>query len=129
MPSFFSEPNVNPRVVLSIANLVAIVVAFAILFEFPQYSEYAFYALIVWIFIGFALIYLPRRAARPGSSPGGPSPRGRAGGSAGANPAAPLPSSSPLASAPPVDFCIYCGTTLPPGATVCPACGHGRAAL
>jgi hypothetical protein len=115
---------VNYRIALSLANLAAIVAAFVVLFEFPQYSAYAFYALVAWIFVGFALLYLPRRAARPGPSPGGGA-AGPFGGPAGA----PLPSSTPGSAPAPVDFCIYCGTTLPSGATTCPSCGHGRATI
>ncbi len=107
------------RTALSLANLVAIVTAFVVLFEFPAYSGIAFYALVAWIFVGFGLMYLPALGRPAAPAPGGPFPA-----AAGA-PGAPLPSGGP-ASGPsaPIDFCIYCGTTLPPGATTCAACGH-----
>ncbi len=113
------------RTVLSLANLVAIVVAFVVLFEFPQYSALAFYGLVGWMFVGFGLMYLPgvRRPnpALPGAVPGSTS-FPNAGG-------APLPSTAPGAAAPPIDFCIWCGSTIPPGSGVCPACGRRVVAL
>jgi hypothetical protein len=116
---------VNLRTALSIANLVAIVVAFIVLFGYPQYSTYAFYALLIWIGISFTMAYLRRSQPRPGaSSSGGLS--GTFGSSAGSSP---LPSSASSGPRAPIDFCIFCGTTLPAGAKVCPACGHYIAPL
>ena len=111
------------RTALSLANLVAIIVAFLVLFEFPAYSQIAFYALVAWIFVGFGLMYLPgARAALtlPNPAPSGPFP-GTGGG--------PLPSGGPTTPSRSIDFCVWCGTTLPSGATVCSACGHRVAAL
>jgi hypothetical protein len=116
---------VNLRTALSLANLAAILVAFLVLFELPQYSTDAFYALLAWIFIGFGLMYLPRRRAQPT----GPTPGGDLSGTFRSPSAAPLPSASGSAARPSVDFCIYCGTTLPSGSTVCPACGHGISSI
>ncbi len=113
----------NARTWISIANLVVIVLAFVILFELPQYSSFAFYGLLGWVFVSFVLLY----AFRVGRThPVGPSQAG-AGGSTGGFSAAPsgaLPSSAPGGAPGPVDFCIYCGTSLPSGTSVCPACGH-----
>jgi len=109
----------NRRVWISVANLIAIGVAFVILFEYPQYSDDAFYVLLIWMVTGFVLLYAIRPRAAPLAS----------GGSFGASP---FPSTAPVApapaaSAPPaagLGFCIYCATMIAPGAQVCPACGH-----
>ena len=113
------------RTALSLANLVAIVVAFLVLFEFPAYSPLTFYALVAWIFIGLALMYLPsaRRTApvAPGSGPSSPTfPSGAA--TSGASSSG---STEPSA----LDFCIWCGTTLPFGSPSCPACGRRVSAI
>jgi hypothetical protein len=128
----FPEPTQNPkyapranfnglavqlRTVLSIVNLVAVVAAFLVLFEFPEYSSYAFLGLLVWIGVGFVLMYV---GARRGPVPSGTDATSPFGGPP--SPPAPLPRGPPTAS--PIDFCIYCGTTLPAGSTVCAACGH-----
>jgi len=109
----------NARVVISIANLVAIVVVFVVLFEFSQYANYAFYALILWMIVGFVLLY----AARPRVPSASADPR------AGFSP---FPSSSPPSTAPlptsepsgGIGFCIYCAAPIAPGTSACPACGH-----
>lgn len=109
------------RTALSLANLVAIVAAFLVLFEFPAYSDIAFYALVAWIFVGFGLMYLPRLRAAPagpGTPLSGPFPGG----------GGPLPSGGEASLSGAIDFCVWCGTTLPAGASVCPACGHRVAA-
>jgi len=112
---------VNARFLVSIVNLAAIVVAFVVVFELPQYAPYAFYALLGWIVVGFTLSYLTgwgrssrARATGSGAGMGASDPS-----SAGAFPSA-APASPPFA----YDFCIYCGTTLASGASTCPACGH-----
>lgn len=110
----------NRRTVISLANLVAIVAAFVVLFELPQYYEYAFYGLLAWIVVGFVLFY----AFRPGRSTARQEiavPSGGAGTVAGSGP---LPSGTPSGASAPLDFCIFCGNTLPAGTAVCPACGH-----
>lgn len=110
------------RTALSLANLVAIVVAFLVLFEFPAYASIAFYALVAWIFVGFGLMYLPGSRASPtgtDSSLASPFPgSGR-----------PLPSGTGASPSPAIDFCVWCGTTLPAGAVACPACGRRVAPL
>ena len=106
------------RTALSLANLAAMVAAFVVLFEFPSYGEIAFYALVAWIFVGFGLMDLPGARATPtgpGASSSGSFPSG------GGNP---RPSGGTAASPAPIDFCIWCGTPLPAGATVCPSCGQ-----
>lgn len=109
----------NWRVLISIANLVAISIAFVILFEFPAYSNDAFYVLIGWMVIGFLLLYSlrPRGRPLPGASATGSSPFPS---SAPAAPA-PLPSSNSSGG---IGFCIYCAAPVPPGAATCPSCGH-----
>lgn len=104
------------RTALSLANLIAIVVAFLVLFEFPAYAPYAFYALVAWIFVGFGLMYLPgARSAGSGASAAGTFPN--AGGS-------PLPSAGGAAPGARLDFCVWCGATLPADAGTCPTCGR-----
>ena len=113
----------NARVWISLFNLVAIVAAFAVLFELPQYSGYAFYGLLGWILVSFLLIYafrVGRLNPATGAQAGG---TGAPSGSTGARSAA-LPSSSGTSPSGPIDFCIYCGSSLPVGTAVCPACGH-----
>ena len=109
----------NWRVLISVANLVAIAVAFVVLFEFPQYANDAFYILIAWMVTGFVLLYAvrPRGPPVPGTPLAGSSP---------------FPSSYPTASALPsssdpaggIGFCIYCAAPIAPGARACPTCGH-----
>ncbi len=110
----------NARTWISIANLVAIVVAFAVLFELPQYSGYAFYGLLGWIVVSLVLVYA-LRVGRTNPATGG---FGRSGGTTAPSAPGALPSSGSGTTAGPVGFCIYCGRNLPPGAAVCPACGH-----
>ena len=112
------------RTALSLANLAAIVVAFLVLFEFPVYAQVAFYGLVAWIFVGFGLMYL--RGARAAPAGSGSAPAGTSPGVGGA----PLPSGG--GAGPPavsLDFCVWCGTTLPPSTSVCPACGRRVAVL
>jgi len=110
----------NRRIWISVANFVAIALALVILVEYPQYANDAFYVLVVWMIVGFVLLY----ASRPRFSPTGMDP--------GAS-TTPFPSTTPLpsasaASAPPVGggigFCIYCANPIPPGTRACPSCGH-----
>lgn len=107
------------RIFVSIANLFAILVAFVILFEYPQYSDYAFYLLIIWMVVAFVLLYATRPSLPVGvaNAPAETSPFPSTSPSA-----TPLPSGP--ASAPSIGFCIYCATPLPPGTRACPACGH-----
>jgi hypothetical protein len=111
---------VNRRTVISLANLVAIITAFVVLFELPQYYEYAFYGLLAWILVGFVLFY-GSRSGRSTPKPEGAIPSG---GAASALPSGPLPSGTPAGASVPLDFCIFCGNNLPVGTAVCPACGH-----
>lgn len=111
------------RTALSLANLVAIVAAFLVLFEFPTYSPIAFYALVAWIFVGFGLMYLP--GARAGPASRSPAPSSPFPGSGGG----PLPSGGATTPTRSIDFCVWCGTNLPAGAVVCPACGRRVASV
>jgi hypothetical protein len=109
----------NWRVMISIANLAAIVVAFIVLFEFPQYANDAFYVLIVWMVTGFVLLYAirPRGPPAPATNLSGASPF----------PSASPSTSTPLASSESsggLGFCIYCAAPIAPGARACPSCGH-----
>jgi len=111
---------VNGRILISIVNLFAILIAFVILFEYPQYSTYAFYLLISWMVVAFVLLYAlrPTLSSRPGSAPPDTSPF------PSSNPPGNAPLPSGTEPAPSVGFCIYCATPLPPGSRACPACGH-----
>jgi len=109
----------NGRVVISIVNLVAIVAAFVVLFEYPQYESEALYVLIAWMVGGFLLLYVFR--PRPSALADAPLASGT-----------PFPSTVPIAAAPStasestggIGFCIYCAAPIAPGTRACPACGH-----
>ena len=110
----------NGRIVLSLVGLVVIVVAFYLIFELPQYADYALYLLLSWMVVNFALLYAirPRGPSAPSNSTSGASPFPSQAPSGSA-----LPSSAP---APPgsIGFCIYCANPIAPGTRACPACGH-----
>ena len=110
----------NGRVVLSLVGLGVIVLAFYLIFEFPQYADYAFYLLLSWMVVNFALLYALRPRGPPtasNSSPGAsPFPSQLPSG-----PALPSGGSTPSSS---IGFCIYCATPVAPGTRACPACGH-----
>lgn len=110
----------NPRATLSLVNLAAIVAAFVVLFELPQYAQYAFYGLLAWIVVGFVLMYVPG-VGRPSASGTGTA---GAPGSLDPTTAGPFPGTPSEAAPVPIDFCVYCGTTLSPGVPTCAACGH-----
>lgn len=107
----------NRRVVISIANFAAIVLAFIVLIDFPQYQNEAFYFLIAWMVAGFVLLY----AIRPRDSPLPNADSDLANPFPSSGSAAPLPSSP---SAGGIGFCIYCAAPIAPGTRACPACGH-----
>jgi len=111
---------VNPRTVISLANLAAVALTFAVLILLPQYSDLAFYALLGWMLVGFVLFYT-FRSARSAPSPGGTFPSS---GTAAVDRSGPMPSGAPSAPSAPLDFCIFCGNTLPVGSAACPSCGH-----
>jgi hypothetical protein len=99
------------RFLLTLVNLVLLGVALAIYFLVPSLSTIAFYGLLLWMFVSLALAYHPRTRGRIGPSvptypPGAP-------GIPGAN-----------GTGDSLGFCIWCGTSLPPGASHCPACGR-----
>jgi hypothetical protein len=100
------------RTFLSLVNLGVLFSTLTIWLLLPGLSTYALYACLAWVVLAFALMY-----SSWGNRPIGATPRIAGGGSA------------PLAPGigGPLDFCIFCGTTLPVGATRCPACGHARA--
>jgi hypothetical protein len=115
--------TVNARAWISLGNLIAIAVAFALLFELPQYAGYAFYGLLGWILVSFVLLYTTRVGRMHPATPSQSalaSPSGASGGTS----FTPLPRSGDGGPVAPLDFCIYCGTALPPGSATCAACGH-----
>lgn len=113
---------------LTFINFALLGVAIAVYLFLPSIADLFLYILLAWMFASIVLFYLPvsqrrlgSRAAPPAapSSASGPSPSG-----------VPLPSGRPMpAGVPPgsgpapIAFCIYCGTDLPTGAIMCPACG------
>jgi hypothetical protein len=101
------------RTALSLVNLGVLSATLTVWFLLPHYSTYALYGCLAWVVIAFALMY----------SAWGNRPLGTTGG-AGAGLRG---SDGSGGSRPPLDFCIYCATTLPVGASRCPACGHAGA--
>ncbi|MGA9044111.1 MAG: hypothetical protein ACLPP2_06490 [Thermoplasmata archaeon] len=83
------KPNLFRRALLPIVSLIVLVIAFFIVFEYPQYSIDALCLLIAWFAVNFAWLHLSRRSRVPSDS---------AGGSAGSSP---LPSSAPATPPPP----------------------------
>jgi hypothetical protein len=96
---------------------VVLVAALVVQFYFPALGVYVFYGLLFWLVASFFVFRLPGMGRPvPGSrAPPLPRPEPNAG-----------PTGTPLSSGPPVtlEFCAFCGTSLPAGALRCPACGH-----
>ena len=105
------------RLLLSIANLAVAAGALIVWFAFPQYGEYALWAFLAWIVVGFSTVWLRW---------GAPSPAGAAGPPAAAAAGA---TAGRVAGPPAISFCIYCAAELPVGASRCPACGHASPRL
>ena len=110
------------RTFLSLVNLAVLGGTLTVWFAFPAWSTYALYACLAWVVVAFALMYSawgnrPFGVGTPAATTAGPGARLAGGGAAGGTPAA----------LPPLDFCIYCGSFLPVGASQCPACGHAGA--
>ena len=99
------------RTALSLVNLVVLTATLTIWFLLPHYSTYALYGCLAWVVVAFGMMY----------SSWGNRPIGAA--------AHPLSAAgdAPGSTRAPLDFCIYCATTLPAGASRCPACGHTSA--
>jgi len=110
----------NGRVVLSLVGLGVIVTAFYLIFEYPEYANYAFYLLISWMVLNFVLLYAirPRGPLAPSEASPDPSPFPSQTSSAPTSPSNASGSGSSLG------FCIYCATPVPPGTRACPSCGH-----
>ena len=110
----------NGRLVLSLVGLGVIAFAFFLIFEYPQYANDAFYLLISWMVVNFALLYSlrPRGAPSTMNAPASDSPFPS---QASASP--PLASGGPVPPSP-IGFCIYCAAPIAPGTRACPACGH-----
>ncbi len=107
------------RTLVSLLNLAAIAGSLLIWFEFPQYADYALYGLLVWMFVGFSIMYTRLGRRTVGGGPPGATPTG---------PTAPLPSGgpsrAPTTSSSAYGFCVFCAAPIAPGTTRCPACGH-----
>jgi hypothetical protein len=114
---------------LTLINFVLLGTAIAVYLYVPSIADIFLYALLAWMFGSIILFYLPISQRRIGSGaapPPAPSTTSAAGpAGAGTLPSlSPLPTAAALASEPSAfAFCIYCGTDLPAGAVICPACG------
>jgi hypothetical protein len=112
------------RTIFSLVNLGVLGAALGVWFLWPRYADYALYAFLGWTVIGFTLVFVPW-----GSASGTPAARGPAGAQVATDHPLP-PGSAPAAAAqPPIGFCVFCGTDLPPEARRCLACGHAVLAL
>ncbi len=95
------------RRLVAFLNIGLFLLAFVCLYYFSQYATLIFYGLLLWMFVSLFLFF-GRSMDRPiGGRP------------------APIATGPSVPSGPPasLDFCVYCGTPLPRGATTCPACG------
>ncbi|HEV2167096.1 MAG TPA: zinc ribbon domain-containing protein [Thermoplasmata archaeon] len=91
--------------------------ALLIQFLYPALGVYVFYGLLFWLVASFFVFRMPGMGRTlPSGGPARPTPRI----------SAEVPGAPPLPSTPPValEFCAFCGTSLPEGAAKCPACGH-----
>ena len=97
------------RTALSLVNLGVLSGTLLVWFFLPHYATFALYACLGWVVVAFGVMYSPwgNRAIGPARVASGTTGSG--------GPRVPL------------DFCIYCATSLPVGATRCPACGHAAA--
>jgi len=108
------------RALFSLINVAVAAAALVVLFAFPRYAGYAVYAFFGWFVVSITFVWFAR-----GTPPVAASSGGGGGPAPGATNGTPLHPGRPLpASPPPIDFCVYCATTLPPGASRCLACGH-----
>ena len=105
------------RAVLTLVNFAVVAVALAIFFLVPSLATIAVYAVLIWMFSSLVIFYTPfgHRQIRPAGPAFGPA--------SGAAPYAPSSTGTALPSSG-IGFCIYCGTHLATGTTVCPACGR-----
>jgi len=105
------------RAVLTVVNFAVVAAALAIFFLAPAFATVAVYAVLIWMFSSLVIFYTPfgNRQIRPTGPPLGPASGSSS--SAGSSADAPLLSSG-------IGFCIYCGTHLAAGATICPTCGR-----
>lgn len=115
---------------LTIINFTLLGVAIGVYLFIPAIADFFLYVLLAWMFASIVLFYLPISQRRIGSGAPPPPTTTPATVAVGAPPAsAPLTSGrAPTATLAPAEpssfaFCIYCGTDLPSGAVICPACG------
>jgi hypothetical protein len=116
------------RTLVSIVNFVVILVAVVLYLEWPALGTWVVYVLFGWILLTFILMYSSlgnRRVTSAASQPAGAGPAFGSVNPFEGPPAPPAPAPVHGGPAPaPIDFCLFCGTTLPAGAARCPACGH-----
>ncbi len=107
------------RTLFSLLNLAAIAAALLVWFALPQYANDALYGLLIWMFVGFGVMYSPlgRRTVGGSSPPAGTAP------TAPSFPSSPS-GSPPATSSSTLGFCVFCAAPIAPGTTRCPACGH-----
>jgi len=110
----------NGRVVLSLVGLGVIALAFFLIYEYPPYATDAFFLLVGWMVVNFALLYAlrPRASSALTNSSTGTSPF------PSQAPAGPPLSNGGSTMSSSVGFCIYCAAPVAPGTRACPACGH-----
>ena len=106
---------VRSAVLLLYAAVLAI--AFVVQIVVPALGVYVFYGLLFWLIASFFVFRLPAMS-RP--IPGTRAPLSAARSAPLASDRS-LPPSTPRVA---LEFCAFCGTTLPSGALRCPACGH-----
>jgi hypothetical protein len=111
--------SISHRTIFSLVNLAVLAAALGVWFLWPRYADYALYAFLGWIVVGFTLVFVPWGSASASST-------ARGSGAVQGSPEAPTaPGAGPNAAvSPPIGFCIYCGYDLPPEARRCLACGH-----
>jgi len=98
------------RRAFAVVNVTILVAALAVELLRPQYAPYVAYIFLYGLVATLVLLF-----ARP--APGA----ARTVGPPATAPGSPLPAGGPATT---LDFCVYCGTPYPPGATACAACGR-----
>lgn len=104
------------RWTLVAVNFGLLVFALLISFLAPAYYFEAVVVLLGWLLVSFFVFRPTAVRRRPPPVPAGSPPD-----------SAPLPSGGSTLSG--LDFCVYCGRSLPSGAVACPSCGRAVAPI